>query len=71
MRLTKTGQIKPGDIIHCEFKGEPCRYIAEEVLHAGTDQEEVIVDLESNKYFITQMAIDGSSWAKKVCVNRR
>lgn len=68
MLVTKQGQIKAGDIIRCEFKGRPCRYVAKEVLHAGSEKEVVIVDLEANKYFITSMILDGSSWAKKVHV---
>lgn len=69
--LTEVGQIKKGDIVQCVYRGRLLRYIAEEVLHEGTDKEEVIVDLEENKYFITSMAIDGTSWAKEVVYKSR
>ena len=66
--LAKSGQIKAGDIIHCEFKGKQQKHIVVEVLDAGTDREEILLDKKSNLYFITIMAINGSSWAKNVTV---
>ncbi len=66
MLLSKAGQIQQGDTIHCEYKGKKQQYVAEEVLDAGTNHEEIIIDVKSNKYFITSMAINGSSWAKNV-----
>lgn len=65
-QLTAPGQIKPGDIIHCEFKGKPQRYRVKEVLYPGTYKEEILINKKKNLYFITSMAVDGSSWAKKV-----
>ena len=43
-QLTAPGQIKPGDTIHCEFKGKPQRYRVKEVLHPGTDKEEILIN---------------------------
>ncbi len=65
-QLTAPGQIKPGDTIHCEFKGKPQRYRVKEVIHPGTDKEEILINKKKNLYFITSMAVDGSSWAKMV-----
>lgn len=65
-KLTAPGQIKKGDELTAEYKGKTRPYIAEEILNPGTDKEEVILDVEDNLYFITSMAIDGSSWAKNV-----
>ena len=68
MVVTSVGQISQGDTIHCEYKGGLCKYVAEEVLNKGTVYEEVIIDLETNRYFITSLVLDGSSWAKNVHV---
>ena len=64
--LTNSGQIQPGDTIHCEFKGKSQKYRAKEVLNAGTDQEEILLNKKKNLYFITSMAVEGTSWAKNV-----
>lgn len=66
MQLTEAGQIKQGDTIHCEYKGKKQQYVAEDILGAGTKHEEVIINTLQNKYFITEMAIKGTSWAKNV-----
>ncbi|MAK91112.1 MAG: hypothetical protein CMI13_07765 [Oleibacter sp.] len=64
--LTAPGQIKPGDVVFCEYKGVPQRFRAKEVLNPGTDLEEILINVKRNTYFITTMAIDGTSWAKNV-----
>ena len=64
--LTKVGQIKKGDCLMVEYDGKTLPYIARNVIHKGTLQEEIIVHRKLNKYFIVALAIDGSSWAKKV-----
>jgi len=66
--LTRPGQIKTGDTIHCEFRGEIQQHPVKEVLNAGTSREEILINRKKNLYFITSMAIDGSSWAKNVRV---
>lgn len=64
--LTDVGQIKVNDSVFCEFEGKKQKYRAKEVLNAGTEEEEVLLNKKKNLYFITRMAIDGSSWAKNV-----
>jgi len=65
-KLTLPGQIKEGDKLKITYKNEKINYIAEEILNPGTDREEIILDVDSNLYFITSMALDGTSWAKNV-----
>ena len=64
--LSGAGQIKKGDEIFCIYNGRAKIYEAKEILFAGTPNEEILLNVEDNLYFITSMAIDGSSWAKKV-----
>ena len=66
VKLTAPGQIERGCKIHCTFSGKPQTYRAKVILNAGTDKEEVLINIKKNLYFITSMAIDGSSWAKDV-----
>lgn len=66
IKLTSVGQIKRGSKVHCTYKGKACTYKAKEILNAGTDIEEVLLSRKKNLYFITSMAIDGTSWAKDV-----
>lgn len=66
VKLTTPGQIKRGCKIYCTFMGKPQTYRAKEILNAGTDIEVILVNKRNNLYFITSMAIDGSSWAKDV-----
>tara|TARA_R110002126_G_scaffold100103_1_gene231498 strand:+ start:294 stop:518 length:225 start_codon:yes stop_codon:yes gene_type:complete len=64
--LTKAGQIKNGAQILLSANGEGQAHTVDEVLHAGTDGEEILLNVKENLYFITSMAIDGTSWAKQV-----
>jgi len=64
--LTNAGQIQKGAKIVLSDNGEGQAYTVDQVLNAGTDKEEILIDTEGNLYFITSMAIDGSSWAKQV-----
>ena len=66
VKLTAPGQIKRGCKIHCTFNGKSQTYRVKEIINAGTDKEEILVDVKQNIYFITSMAVDGSSWAKDV-----
>ena len=66
MQITRPGQIRAGDTIVCDYKAKKRSYLAMEVLNAGTKYEEIIIDQKNNKYFITSMAINGTSWAKNV-----
>lgn len=69
--LLSAGQIKEGDKLKITYKGERINYVAEEILNAGTDKEEIILHVDSNLYFITSMALDGTSWAKDVKIAGR
>ena len=64
--LTEAGQIKNGATIVLANDGAGEAYESIEVLNAGTDHEEILLEAKGNLYFITSMAIDGSSWAKDV-----
>lgn len=65
-KLSKVGQIKKGAIVVATYKSSVQKHTVDEVLHAGTDKEEILLDTKSNLYFNTSMAIDGISWAKEV-----
>lgn len=64
--LTDFGQIKDGDKLLIRYRGKDREYKALAVLFEGQPLEEVVIDLERNKYFIVSMALDGTSWAKDV-----
>lgn len=64
--LTKSGQIKAGATVVLEYKGDDQIHTVDQILNPGTDREEILLDTKTNLYFITSMAIEGSSWAKKV-----
>lgn len=66
--LQSVGQVQPGDLVRATFKGKTQPYVVAFVLNPGTDQEEIVLDAESNLYYITSMALDGTSWAKDVMV---
>ena len=42
------------------------RVLVENVLNAGTDEEEVIINSKKNYYFITKNYVQGKSWAEKI-----
>lgn len=66
--LKSAGQIKQGDAISVRIRDSQirCNYVVDEVLNQGVQKEQVILDERNNIYFITSMAIDGSSWARDV-----
>lgn len=69
--LQTAGQIIAGDLLLLEMDGHVIEARAREVLNPGDDRnEEIIIAKRSNKFFITNMAIDGMSWAKHVHVVR-
>jgi hypothetical protein len=67
--LTAAGQIKVGYTVYCEYEDKPVKYLVKQVLNPGTDREEIIVNKKKNRYFITSMAINGTSWAKNVRID--
>ena len=64
--LTESGQIKAGATVVLAYKKEGQVHTVDEVLGAGSDREEILLDTKVNLYFITSMAVDGSSWAQDV-----
>ena len=65
-KLEHSGQIKQGDKLKVTYEGDRISYIAEEILNAGSNEEEILLHVDSNLYFITSMAINGTSWAENV-----
>lgn len=68
--LTAAGQVSEGDKLSFTIGGKRYNQTVKCVLDAGTDREEVIYNMRKNFYFITSMAIDGSSSHKNVQVKR-
>ena len=66
--LAAAGQVQPGDYLSFTVGGKPLCVKAKEVLFAGTDKEEIIYRRRRNQYFITSMALDGTSTHKGVWV---
>lgn len=65
--VTRYGQIENGDVLIIETKtGITFPAIAKKVLHGGTEDEEVVISLRRNHYFIMSMMLAGKSWAKNV-----
>lgn len=62
LKITAPGKIKQGD--NLKVNGE--WQTAIKIIHAGTDAEEIILNLKDNKHFITKMVASGISWAKEV-----
>lgn len=64
--VTRPGQIDVGDWLSFTVGGCLICAKARDVLNPGTDREEVIYNRAKNYYFITRMAVDGSSSHKGV-----
>ena len=67
--LARAGQVKPGDHLSFTVGGTLICAPAALVLFPGTDREEIVYNRKKNHYFITSMALDGSSSHK--CVHVR
>jgi ACT domain-containing protein len=69
------GQLKVGDLILIEHKHDNKLVVSpatvRAVVNAGAETEEIIICKKYNKYFITGMYLDGSSWVKNVQVVKR
>lgn len=70
-RLDCPGQIIAGDEIRFTLSGKTITARVGEVLNPGTDREEVVYNRRRNHYFITAMAIAGTSTHKGVRVRIR
>lgn len=66
--LTAPGQIKAGDWLSFTVAGEFKCAKVKKVLHGGTDREEIIWNRRRNYYFVTRMALDGTSTHKRVMI---
>lgn len=64
--ITSTGQVRAGMRLRFTIGDKQLMGSAKQVLHAGTEKEEVIYDKGRNFYFITSMVLDGSSNHKSV-----
>ena len=67
-KLERAGQIQEGDTLVLSYRGEGQAHTVAEVLNPATDREEILLNIEDNLYFITSMAIDGTSWAEGVLI---
>ena len=67
MRVYKEGQIKKGDRLVVLGNSDIDDQIttAKEVITID-GREEIIINKRKNKYFITSMVVDGTSWANSV-----
>ncbi|HGK7311049.1 hypothetical protein [Aeromonas caviae] len=67
MQLTAEGQLAKGDKIKIVGKSESDSQTitVKEVIDVD-GHEEVIINKRKNRYFITNMVLDGTSWAKSV-----
>ena len=70
MALTGPGQIKQGDMLRFKVGDSEIEAPAQLVLHEGTGREEIAYNRGKNHYFITGMAVDGTSSHKNVMVKR-
>ncbi|QLG96679.1 hypothetical protein HZF02_32700 (plasmid) [Pseudomonas yamanorum] len=66
--LERPGQIQPGDHLSFIMSGKPLCVPAVLVLAPGTEREEIVYNRKQNHYFITSMALDGTSSHKAVHV---
>lgn len=64
--LYGAGQIKKGDKLRFICGGKQYTEKAKLILNPGTDKEEVIYNIRQNFYFITSMAVNGTSSHRNV-----
>lgn len=69
-KIAKAGQVREGDLLLIGTNDGVQEARARIVLNHGTDREEVVIAKRSNRYFITSMLLDGTSWAKDVRIVR-
>jgi hypothetical protein len=68
--LTAPGQIQEGDRLSFKVGSSFICARARQIIAPGTDKEEVVYNRKKNHYFLTSMAVDGTSSHKNVMVAR-
>ncbi|MDY1310850.1 hypothetical protein [Pseudomonas aeruginosa] len=68
--LTAVGQVEIGDLLRFTVGGKEIEVSARLVIAPGDPKEEIIYNRGKNHYFITSMAVDGTSSHKNVMVKR-
>lgn len=68
--LTAPGQIQEGDRLSFKVGSSFICARARQIIALGTDKEEVVYNRKKNHYFVTSMAVDGTSSHKNVMVSR-
>lgn len=69
--VTKEGQLKAGNKIIIQGKSERDSQFAKVVEVLNVDgSEEILINRKKNRYFITELLVNGSSWAEFVQVTK-
>ena len=67
--LMAEGQLIHGDTLLIIGKSHSDSQVVKvEDIIESNDREEIIIDEEKNRYFITHMYLDGSSWADDIFI---
>lgn len=69
--LELAGQIQQGDWLSFTVAGSFFCAQAKLIIYPGTDKEEIVYNRQKNQYFVTSMAVDGTSTHKGVLVARQ
>lgn len=69
--LESAGQIQQGDWLSFTVAGSFFCAQAKLIIDPGTDKEEIVYHRQKNHYFVTSMAVDGTSTHKGVLVARQ
>lgn len=69
--LELAGQIQQGDWLSFTVAGSFFCAQAKLIIYPGTDKEEIVYNRQKNHYFVTSMAVDGTSTHKGVLVARQ
>lgn len=69
--LEAAGQIKQGDWLSFTVAGSFFCAQAKLIIGPGTEKEEIVYNRQKNHYFVTSMAVDGTSTHKGVLVARQ
>lgn len=69
--LESAGQIQQGDWLSFTVAGSFFCAQAKLIIDQGTEKEEIVYNRQKNHYFVTSMAVDGTSTHKGVLVARQ